>query len=123
MKASEVTKAMLDAFDDGIDTSLDSEQKIIAAAVNAYLGDDTPITFALLKERGYTVDDVGWIGIPSDAGEGSPAIDFEYEEDRSIGCCYVSSDRSRVNCNCIELPHIKTIGQLRALEIGLGLRD
>jgi hypothetical protein len=116
MKASEVTKAMLDAFDENIDTSLDSEQKIIAAAVNAALGDPTPITAEWLVARGWEQYGDGFVKYA-----GSSRDAYVYIENSSDGC--VLAFGSNVSENISYFPPAKTIGQLRALEIGLGLRD
>lgn len=107
MKASEVTKAMLDAFDENIDTSLDSEQKIIATAVNAVFGDPTPITAEWLVANGYVLDKVAYYR--------------EIEPGTRLG--WACGDVAIVDMHGAVILPTKTIGQLRALEIGLGLRS
>lgn len=108
IRANEVTKEMVDAFNENADTSLDSEQEIIAAAVNAVLGDPTPITAEWLVANGYVVSGLTFV---------SPHDDLLEVE--LVGC----DDCFEVSYGQMILANTKTIGQLRALEIGLGIRS
>lgn len=86
-----------------------NQKEIIAAAVNAVLGDPTPITAERLVANGW----------------GRNGNTYER---RVHGGQYIYWDGFGVLIDDIddgvsELPSVKTIGQLRALEIGLGIKQ
>lgn len=110
MKPADVTDEMVERVRDSVDLGDDSEsspKEIIAASVNAYLGDPTPITAELLVARGWT--------------KHGDTLEKRVSDDQYMFWdgfdMYIDDEGDDI----VELPSVKTIGQLRALEIGLGI--
>lgn len=86
-----------------------NRSEIIAAAVNAFLGDPTPITAEWLVKNGYVKSASGVYF----HGPGGGTLYY----DKVLDYFRLNSADSDHDAMCV----VKTIGQLRALEIGLGI--
>lgn len=107
MKPADVTDEMVEAFQIDADFfTKEEKQEIISASVNAVFGDPTPITAELLVANGWSK---GFKSIYH-LKNGS-AFNVSWES----GLMTVSTQFLAFSFPC------KTIGQLRALEIGLGI--
>lgn len=110
MKPTDVTDEMLDSFLDNAKDGALVDKEIIAASVNAVLGDSTPITAERLVSRGY---------------QRSLAFEsYDLSDPDGVSIIWNTAEVSIFDgFDSVEVPSVKTIGQLRALEIGLGIKQ
>lgn len=106
-----------------VDGDKEAVQIMIAAAFNAVVSAAEPITADRLLKIGWVQDPVNGECVISSA---IVAIGIVPKKPLALfykGKLSVYQNQSHYECNgdCIELRHTKTIGQLRALEIGLGI--
>lgn len=114
MKPDDVTSKMVEHFEDDAGESYGwehlSKKEIIAAAFNAVISDDSPITAEWLMENGYRKDEKTSLLIRDVSDQ--IFLDWDYY-DISINNGF----------DGIELVSVRTIGQLRALHAGLGIGE
>lgn len=120
MKPDNVTNAMLDTFNETADTALGSEREIIAAAFNAVASDDEPITAEWLVKMGYECEPLrpieeGGVLMRHVAG----GVYLISEKRDSMAMIIQDGDSGHY----VEMPFVKTIGQLRCLRAGLGIGE
>lgn len=114
MKPTDVTDEMVERVRDSADLGHDSEsspKEIIAASVNAFLGDPTPITAEWLLANRY-VKDTEHDHIYRHGDEDGLVVMLDPSGTNPI---------ASVSLGPLVLMDTQTIGQLRALEIGLGI--
>lgn len=107
MKPDDVTSKMVEETCKAVGI-----KEIIAAAFNAVVSDDSPITAEWLMENGYANSEL-----------------FPYIYKRIFGklVVYFETDLCRLTIvytfDTMVLPYTETIGQLRALHAGLGIEE
>lgn len=133
MKDSDITDEMVDRFQDAACFELEccSYQESIAAAVNAVFGDPTPITAGRLRSLGYINQNGGTFWY-------SPTDGLDPKEPRIVVKCWsydkavapddypvidkveIHFDQAMSETGRYVETLVQTLGELRALHIGLG---